>query len=313
MAGRIYEVDIAHVRSEPVRHDVRHRSYQWFVDLDDLPQLPRGLRWLARFTSADHVGDPARTLRQNIDSYLADNGIDLHGGQITMLANARSIGYVFNPLSLFWCHDRSGRVVCVVAEVHNTYGQRHRYLLRTDESGRADTEKHFYVSPFYPVDGYYRMSLPEPTDRLAITVTLHRPDQKPFTASVRGVAIEANTGTIIATALRHPLETWVVRTLITAHGIRLWRKGLPVQPRPSHSSHPEVPVSKSVAGRLAELLRDVAGLELPVRLRAWDGSEAGPADAPVARDPFAARVASHALGTGRARPRPRVRNWRHRC
>ena len=202
-------------------------------------------------------------------------------GQITMLANARSVGYVFNPLSLFWCHDRAGQIVCVVAEVHNTYGQRHRYLLRTDESGRADTEKQFYVSPFYPVDGYYRMSVPEPADRLAITVTLHRPGHKPFTASVRGVAVKATTRAVVATVLRHPLETWLVRALISAHGIRLWRKGLPVQPRPSHPSHPEVPVSQSVAGRLAELLRDVAGLELPVRLRAWDGSEAGPHDAPV--------------------------------
>ncbi|HZZ97331.1 MAG TPA: DUF1365 family protein [Jatrophihabitantaceae bacterium] len=281
MSGTLFEIDIAHVRAEPVRHDVRHRSYQWFVDVDDLPSLPRGLRWLARFESADHVGDPTRTLRENIDAYLADNGIDLHGGQITMLANARSVGYVFNPLSLFWCHDPAGQVVCVVAEVHNTYGQRHRYLLRTDESGRVDTEKRFYVSPFYPVDGYYRMSLPEPTDRLAVTITLHRPERKPFTASVRGVAIDATTRAVVATALRHPVESWLVRTLITAHGIRLWRKGLPVQPRSPHPSHPEVPMSKSVAGQLADLLRAVAGLDLPVRLRAWDGSEAGPQDAPV--------------------------------
>jgi cyclopropane fatty-acyl-phospholipid synthase-like methyltransferase/DUF1365 family protein len=281
VSGTLYEVDIAHVRAEPVRHEVRHRSYLWFVDLDDLPRLPRGLRWLARFDPADHVGDPTLSLRENIDAYLADNGINLDGGQITLLTNARSAGYVFNPLSLFWCHDQAGQIMCVVAEVHNTYGQRHRYLLRTDESGRADTEKQFYVSPFYPVDGYYRMSVPEPAERLAITVTLHRPGQKPFTASIRGHAGKATTRDVVAAAVRHPLETWLVRALITAHGIRLWRKGLPVQARPPHPSHPEVPVSQSVAGRLAELLRDVAGLELPVRLRAWDGSEAGPQDAPV--------------------------------
>ena len=189
MTPALYEVDIAHVRADPVRHEVRHRSHLWFVDLDDLPRLPPGLDWLARFEARDHLGDPARSLRENLDTYLAGQGIDLRGGRITMLANARSAGYVFNPLSLFWCHDPSGALVCVVAEVHNTYAQRHRYLLRPDDAGRVDTEKQFYVSPFYPVDGYYRMSLPEPGERLAITVTLHREGQRPPepVAELRGV------------------------------------------------------------------------------------------------------------------------------
>ena len=79
------------------------------------------------------------------------------------------------------------------------------------------------------------MSVPEPGDALAITITLHRPDGRPFVASVRGVAPGGRPlrGRWRA-ALRHPFETWVIRALITAHGIRLWRKGLPVQPRPPH-------------------------------------------------------------------------------
>ena len=79
-----------------------------------------------------------------------------------MLAHARVLGYVFNPLTVFWCHRADGALACVVAEVHNTYRQRHAYLLRTDDRGRAQVPKRFYVSPFYPVDGGYRMCLPEP-------------------------------------------------------------------------------------------------------------------------------------------------------
>jgi uncharacterized protein len=131
----LYDVEITHVRAEPVRHDVRHRSYLWFVDLDDLPSYG----WLGRFESRDHAGYPARSVRANLEDYLAGEGIDLRGGQVTMLTQARSLGYVFNPLTLYWCHDPSAAVVCVVAEVHNTYGQRHRYLLRTDDAGRART------------------------------------------------------------------------------------------------------------------------------------------------------------------------------
>ena len=279
-SAALYEVQIQHVRVEPVRHEVRHSSYQWFVDLDDLPRLPRPLRVLARFEARDHVGDPARTLRENVDSYLGDQGIDLRGGRITMLANARSLGYVFNPLSLYWCHDPTGELVCVVAEVHNTYGERHRYLMRTDHAGRAETDKQFYVSPFYPVDGYYRMSVPEPGERLALIVTLHRPGQRPFTASVRGVRRTAAVRTVLAAALRHPAENWRVRALITKHGIALWRKGLPVAARTSNRED-TMPTKTTVADRLAGLVRDVAGIELPVRLRAWDGSEAGPSDGPV--------------------------------
>lgn len=232
MTARLFEVNVSHVRAAPVPHQVAHRSVMWFVDLDDLPRLPRGMRWLARFESRDHVGDPQRSLRANLDDHLASNGIDLRGGRITMLANARSAGYVFNPLSLFWCHDASGELRCVVAEVHNTYGQRHRYLLGTDDAGRAETEKRFYVSPFYPVDGRYRMSLPEPDDRLALTITLHRPGEAPFVATVRGTARTATPGAVLASAVRRPLHTWRVRAAITRHGITLWRKGLPIQPRP---------------------------------------------------------------------------------
>ncbi|MEO8889645.1 MAG: DUF1365 family protein, partial [Jatrophihabitantaceae bacterium] len=283
MNGTLYAIEIVHMRAEPVRHEVRHHGYQWFVDLDDLPRLPHGIRGVARFDSRDHLGDPALSLRENVDAYLAENGIELRGGPVTMLANARSLGYVFNPLSLFWCHDPSGALVCVIAEVHNTDGQRHRYLLHTDDAGRADVEKQFYVSPFNPVDGSYRMSLPEPAERLAVTITLHRPGMKPFSASVRGVPTPATTRAVLSTAVRQPFETWLIRALITKHGISLWRKGLKVQPRPPHPSEQEQNMSDktTVADRLAGLIRDTVGIELPVRLRAWDGSEAGPVDGPV--------------------------------
>jgi cyclopropane fatty-acyl-phospholipid synthase-like methyltransferase/DUF1365 family protein len=274
-----YDVEIVHVRAEPVRHEVRHGSYQWYVDVDNLPQLPRGLRWLASFESRDHLGDAARSIRANVDGFLAEHDIDLGGGRITMLTNARSFGYVFNPLSVFWCHDPSGAVVCVVAEVHNTYGGSHCYLLRTDDAGRAETEKAFYVSPFYPVDGSYRMSLPEPGDRLAVTITLHRPGTRPFTASMKGTRREVSLGGVVAAAMRRPFETWRVRGLITKHGIALWRKGLPVVPRPEKEA--SMSSRGRVADRMASLVREVAGVPLPVRIRAWDGSEAGPSDGPV--------------------------------
>jgi cyclopropane fatty-acyl-phospholipid synthase-like methyltransferase/DUF1365 family protein len=275
----IYDVDIVHHRQTPVIHRVRQRGHMWFVDIDRLPCVPL----LARFDSADHAGDPAHSIRANVDTFLAEHGVDLDGGQVTMLAQARSLGYVFNPLSLFWCHAPSGALVCVIAEVHNTYGQRHRYLVFPDDRGGAVTSKEFYVSPFYPVDGYYRMSLPEPDERLAITITLHRPDGKPFTASVRGVRRTAGPGNALAAAVRQPLATYRTRLQIARHGMALYLKGLPVIARPPQTQSTAAPVHAtrrgSVARTLADLVHERTGLELPVALRAWDGSTAGPTDA----------------------------------
>ena len=149
---------VTHQRPGPVRHAFRHRVYQWLVDLDCLPRQPWHLRAFAHFSSADHLGDPGLPIKRNIENYLALGGIRLGDrGRVLMLASARVLGHVFDPLSVFWCYDSAGVLVCVVAEVHNTYGERHAYLLRPDEAGTAVTDKGFYVSPFFDVSGTYEL------------------------------------------------------------------------------------------------------------------------------------------------------------
>jgi hypothetical protein len=231
----LYECQVRHVRASPLRNAFAYRTYQWLVDLDDLPALPAPLRPLADFRAADHFGaQRGRSIRQKLDGFLATQGIDLDGGKVTMLAHARLLGHVFNPLTVYWCHGGGGALECVVAEVHNTYGQRHCYLLHTDEAGRARVPKEFYVSPFYPVDGWYQMSLPEPGARLAVTVTLHRPDGSSFAASVRGQRLPATLGGLLRAAARHPAATAVVSGRIRWQGAKLFGRGLRPQPRPRH-------------------------------------------------------------------------------
>ncbi|MFG3039759.1 MULTISPECIES: DUF1365 domain-containing protein [unclassified Streptomyces] len=229
----LYETEVAHTRVAPVHHSLRHRTYMWLVDVDDLPVLPPALRPLARFDPRDHFDGAAPTVRAGLDAYLASQGVEDADGQVLMLAHARVLGYVFNPITLYWCHDRAGRPVCVVAEVHNTYGGRHCYLLRPDERGRAEVAKDFYVSPFLDVEGAYRMRLPLPGDRLDLTVQLRLPDgSRPLTATVHGEHRPAGPRTLLAAALRHPWSTLGVSIGIRRHGIRLLLKGLPVRPRP---------------------------------------------------------------------------------
>ncbi|WP_307857665.1 DUF1365 domain-containing protein [Paenarthrobacter sp. DKR-5] len=196
--------------------------------------LPWYLRPLAGFQSRDHLGSPDRSIRQNVDAFLATRGVDLAGGRVTMLANARVLGYVFNPLSLFWCHGPDGDLRCVVAEVHNTYGERHCYLLETDDAGRARTAKELYVSPFNDVDGEYAMRLPEPADRLGIAVVLERDGKPPFIATMDGRAQPATPVAVLRNAVAVPLAPLLVSFQIRAQGIKLWARRLPVRPRPTH-------------------------------------------------------------------------------
>ena len=225
----LYEVTISHARSAPLCNVFRYRSYLWLVDLDHLPRV----RGLAGFRARDHLGDPRASIRANLDRFLAARGVDLGGGRVTMLAHARVLGYVFNPLTVYWCHRSDGTVACVVAEVHNTYRQRHAYLL---PGVRAEVPKQFYVSPFYPVDGRYRMSLPEPDATLALSVRLDRPDGHSFAASVRGRAVPVTARALLAAVVRYPWSTAAVSVRIRWQGVRLYLRGLPVIPRPAHQS-----------------------------------------------------------------------------
>ncbi|MEN8582161.1 DUF1365 domain-containing protein [Arthrobacter sp. KBS0703] len=240
MTAAIYRTSIRHVRRDPLENAFTYRSYSWFVDLDGLPVLPRWMRPLAGFHAEDHLGDPEASIRENVDCFLAANGEEPDGGKVTMLANARVLGQVFNPISLFWCHGADGALRAVIAEVHNTYGERHCYLLHTDDSGRARADKEFYVSPFNEVDGSYRMTLPEPDGQLAVAVVLERPGRKPFTATMTGVRQAATPRSILAAALAVPLAPLRLVLQIHWQGIKLWARGLPIINRPHHPSQEAV-------------------------------------------------------------------------
>ncbi|MBT0568192.1 DUF1365 domain-containing protein [Williamsia sp. CHRR-6] len=236
---------VAHARRGRSAHRFRHRVYQWLIDLDAPPRLPRPLRPFARFRSGDHLGSiadgGAPQIKDNVLRYLAANDVDL-GPQprILMLANARVLGYVFDPLSVFWCLRHDGTPECLVAEVHNTYGERTAYLLRPDAHGRAEADKSFYVSPFNDVSGRYRMVFRLDRDQVVVTITLDRPGMPPFSASFMGAPTAATPRRVLRAVLTMPLMPQRVTGLIAAHGVWLWLRRLPVIPRPPHTPPQEV-------------------------------------------------------------------------
>ncbi|MGX7680761.1 DUF1365 domain-containing protein [Jatrophihabitans sp. DSM 45814] len=226
-----YEVEITHRRRDPITYAFTRRSSIWLIDLDDIPKLPRGLRWLSSFRTEDHPlshqsrpGPPS--LRVHVDAFLASQGVG-RPATVLMLANPRVLGYVFNPLSVFYCLDNAGRLGQLVVEVRNTYGGRHCYLLFPDGSGNASTDKVFYVSPFYPVDGEYTMRLPVPTRHLLVNVNLQRAGERPFAAVMTGRRRRGDRQpSPLWASLRTPLATRAVMAGIKRHGIQLYLRGL---------------------------------------------------------------------------------------
>ncbi len=225
----LYDTRIAHGRTERVVRNFTYRHTMWLVDLDDLPRAPKGLGPLVRFDARDHLGDPEATIRGNVEVFAADHGVDARGGRILMLANPRSFGYAFNPLSVFWCYSPEAQVRCVIAEVQNTHGERHCYFLELDLLGRATVDKTFYVSPFFEVDGAYDLEVSAPGDDVRIAVHLRRgPDRaRVFSATLTGHR-RSGTTSVVAAAAHNPVPSWRVMALILWEGARLWLRRIPV-------------------------------------------------------------------------------------
>jgi DUF1365 family protein len=216
----LYSARLTHVRHRALPRRFTHRVRLWLVDLDNVPRSR-----LLSFRPGDHLGSPDRSIRANLTAWLASQGIP-PPQRVLMLTTPRSFGYVFNPLTVYWCY--ADDLLCVVAEVHNTYGQRHCYLLRPGEQW---LDKTFYVSPFLDVSGRYRMRLPVPDERLALTITLHQSGEPAFTATLVGRRIGPATRKRVLRYAFSPLPHRV-RFLIQRHGVTLWLRRLPVVPRP---------------------------------------------------------------------------------
>lgn len=229
---------VQHTRHQPIEHSFGYRHYQWLIDLDAPPQLPRWLRPLASFRGEDHLSGPPglAALKDNVLRVLARHGVEAtEVRRVVMLAHARVLGHTFDPMTLFWCFGADGVGRAVLVEVHNTYGGRHAYVITPDASGRASTAKEFYVSPFNDTAGEYALHLHLTPQRVAASIRLRREGRPVVTAAVDGVCRAATPRAVLATFARNPFMPHLVSALIRVHGIWLWLRRLPVRERPANS------------------------------------------------------------------------------
>lgn len=241
----IYKGFVAHRRLRPKVHAFRYRAYWMLFDLDELTALETSLRWFSHnrwnlfsFQDRDHGDGSGRSLRSQIEAHLHAAGIDLDGGAIRVLCMPRVLGFVFNPLSVHFCHGPTGVLRAIVYEVHNTFRQRHSYLIgqpRQQPDGAVEQAcaKRFYVSPFMPMDLHYRFRVRPPSDGIGVTVCGDDADGALIIASLDGRRIPLSDGALLGQFFTLPALTLKVVAAIHWEALRLWLKGIRFYPRPA--------------------------------------------------------------------------------
>lgn len=251
MTSCLYTGFVSHARRGPIGHRFRYATASFYLDLDELPSLARGVRGFAvdrpapvSFWTTDHLNGGATPLREQLNSFLHAQGVTLDGGPIRLLTQCRVFGYVFNPVSFYFCHTRTGAVACIVAEVNNTFGERHLYLLGEHNrravppgSGRTRyaADKALHVSPFVSMDAAYEFDFAPVDDRLSVTIRETERGVRFFTAHLRGRRRPLTSSTLLRFLLRFPLHTLKIIGAIHWEALRLYWKGARFHSQPAPS------------------------------------------------------------------------------
>ena len=231
--------EVRHLRLRPARHGFSYATYFLLLPMRRLRAQPgralvRNRFGLLSFHDADH-GEGGPDALAWIEALLAREGIGDADGEIWLQTYPRVLGYVFKPVSFWYCHRADGALAAVVAEVNNTFGERHCYLLAGPQVGfgrELTARKVFHVSPFCRVAGRYRFRFMCTADRVIARVE-HDDEEGPLLlTSVSGRLAPLSAGRVWLTSLRTPLMTLGVITRIHWHAIRLWLKRVPFISKP---------------------------------------------------------------------------------
>lgn len=247
----LYAGQVIHRRLAPCSHAFSYRVFSLLVDLDELDCLHNRFRlfsvnrWnLFSFFERDHGARCNGDLKRNIASLLSDAGIDIEGGSIRLLCYPRVLGYVFNPLSIYYCYRRDGRLAALLYEVTNTFRERHRYLFQIGPEDRVlhrhSCAKSLYVSPFIGMDARYRFAIVAPGDKVVVAIRESDAAGPVLNASFNADRVVMADGTLARFALRYFLMSFKIIGGIYWEAFKLWRKGLRV-----HSHKPRQTVGLS--------------------------------------------------------------------
>jgi hypothetical protein len=234
----LYECTVMHRRLAPKVHSFQYRIFMFAFDLDELDALPSKVRGFSRnrlnlyqFRDTDHLGATTGTVKENLAAYLATQGIALPSGARTVLLTLpRVLGYIFNPVSFYFCTGADGRPLCAVVQVGNTFGEQKLYLLPQageDHTFRLRTPKHFYVSPFLGLETEFDFKLRLPGESLEIHIDDREAGERVLLSALTGRRAPLTSARLAWFTLKYPLVTLRVIFLIHWNALLLWCKRIP--------------------------------------------------------------------------------------
>ncbi|MEQ1899483.1 MAG: DUF1365 domain-containing protein [Devosia sp.] len=236
-ASALYAGTVVHTRLRPKRHKLSYRVFSLLLDLDELEELSASLRLFGHngpavfsFYDSDHGDGTTSGLRPWAEAQLRAAGIDVPHPVIQVLCYPRIWGYVFNPLTVFFCSDAAGALQAILYEITNTFGERRTYVIRPD--GRSPIShscaKELYVSPFVPMDCTYNFLIAPPDEKVLVRINETDGEGLLLVASFAGTRRELTDATLLKALVAYPLMTLKVTLAIHWEALRLWLKGVRV-------------------------------------------------------------------------------------
>ncbi|WP_028880746.1 DUF1365 domain-containing protein [Terasakiella pusilla] len=249
MLSRIYEGRVFHQRMRPKKHRLSYQVFSFLFDVDELPELDKNLKLFSHngfnlfsFWDKDHGPSERKPLRPYVEKILADADIQTEGGPIRLLCYPRLFGYVFNPLTVYYCYDTNQTLKAIIYEVSNTFGERHSYVIQADQSAtktiHQQCRKGFYVSPFMEMECTYKFAMLPPEEKISVSINQTDDEGTILKACFTGYSQRLTDKTLLKMFFKYPLMTLKVFAGIHWEALKLWGKGIKLVDRPTAPKNP---------------------------------------------------------------------------
>ena len=235
MTSAIYNGTVIHKRFKPKLHFFKYKVFSLLIDLSDLNILNKNISFfsynrfnLISFFDKDHGDRDGKSLIEWVKKNLEVNKIEHENIKIKLLCYPRILGYVFNPLSVFYVYDNKEELISILYEVKNTFGEQHTYIFKVENNNllQHHCEKKFHVSPFIEMNCNYFFRILKPSEKISVIIDQYQLNEKILYASQDGTRTDFTSSELIKSYLKHPLMTFKIILAIHFEAFKLWTKGI---------------------------------------------------------------------------------------